>query len=84
VSLGSSSDVGVELHQGGNLKSSLTKGKNSRGHVFDELALTLLENLLTVWQEPCEKSLFDIKLANVRAYHGILCVQARERALSNS
>ena len=52
--------------------------------MFDELALTLLENLLTVWQEPCEKSLFDIKLANVRTYHGILCVQARERALSNS
>ncbi len=52
MSLGSSSDVGVELHQGGNLKSSLTKGKNSRGYVFDELALTLLENLLTVWQGP--------------------------------
>ena len=46
--------------KGGKLRSPLTKGKNFRGYVFDELALTLLENLLPLWQESCNKSLFDI------------------------
>ena len=45
---------------GGKMRSPLKYNDNFRGYVFDELALTLLENLLPLWQEPCNKSLFDV------------------------
>jgi DNA helicase-2/ATP-dependent DNA helicase PcrA len=46
--------------KGGKLRSPLKKDDDFRGYVFDEPALTLLENVLPLWQEPCNKSLFDI------------------------
>lgn len=45
---------------GDELRSPLKCAPKFRGYVFDELALTLLENLLPLWREPCDRSLFDI------------------------